>query len=483
MRCRIILPLLLLAASLLWSFVLPRPAHALDALPEKITEPRFGDLDNMVKRRTIRALVSWSKTDYFIVNGQQRGIAWETGRDLEKYINTRLRRGKQPIAVVMIPVARDQVISYLEQGRGDIAIAGLRPTPDRHNIDFSAPVHDDVSEVVVRHKTAAAIGQEEDLAGKVFHLRRSSSYFYTLRSINERLHEKGLETVRIEYLSENLADGDIMELVNAGLIEYTILDDFRGNLWDSIFPQVELDRDYPLVVHQPIAMGLRKGTPEFKELVDGFVKTHKIGTTYGNVLAKRYFVSNPWARSALAPTELKRFHAMVDIFKRYGDSYKFDYLMLTAQGFQESGLDQKKRSHVGAVGVMQVMPSTGRSMKVGNIHDLDPNIHAGVKYMSHLAAVYFNEPELDPFNRTLLCFAGYNAGPSRISALRKVAKARGLDPNVWFDNVERVVAERVGRETVQYVVNISKYYVAYTLVEEQERKREADRKRLQEAAQ
>lgn len=483
MRRSIVLPLLLLAASLLCTLVLSRPAQALDALPEKITEPQFGDLDDMASRRSIRALVYWSKTDYFIVNGEQRGIAWETGRDLEKYINTRLRRGKRPIAVVMIPVSRDKIISYLEQGRADIAIAGLRPVPERHNIDFSTPVHDDVSEVVVRNKDAAPVSREEDLAGKIFHLRPSSSYFHTLKSINERLHEKGLETARIEYLSENLADGDIMEMMNAGLIDYTILDDFRGNLWGSIFPDIRLERDYPLVQHQPIAMGLRKNTPKLKALVDDFVKSHKIGTEYGNVLAKRYFKSNPWARNALAPAELKRFHAMVNIFKRYGDTYKFDYLMLTAQGFQESGLDQKKRSHVGAVGVMQVMPSTGRSMNVGNIHQLDPNIHAGVKYMSHLAAVYFNEPELDPLNRTLLCFAAYNAGPSRISALRKVAKARGLDPNVWFDNVERVVAERVGRETVQYVVNISKYYVAYTLVDEQQKKRDADRKRLQEAAQ
>lgn len=454
MRRSIVLPLLLLAASLLCTLVLSRPAQALDALPEKITEPQFGDLDDMASRRSIRALVYWSKTDYLIVKGQPRGIAWETGRDLEKYINTRLRRGKRPIAVVMIPVARDQVISYLEQGRGDIAIAGLRPLPERHNIDFSTPVHDDVSEIVVRNKDVAPVSREEDLAGKIFHLRPSSSYFHTLKSINERLHEKGLETARIEYLSENLADGDIMEMMNAGLIDYTILDDFRGNLWGSIFPDIRLERDYPLVEQQPIAMGLRKNTPKLKALVDDFVKSHKISTEYGNVLAKRY-----------------------------GDTYKFDYLMLTAQGFQESGLDQKKRSHVGAVGVMQVMPSTGRSMNVGNIHQLDPNIHAGVKYMSHLAAVYFNEPELDPLNRTLLCFAAYNAGPSRISALRKVAKARGLDPNVWFDNVERVVAERVGRETVQYVVNISKYYVAYTLVDEQQKKRDADRKRLQEAAQ
>ncbi|MDQ8038027.1 MAG: transglycosylase SLT domain-containing protein [Pedobacter sp.] len=476
---RRLLPALLAASCL---YLAPPPAQALDALPAKITEPRKGDLDAMIKRRQIRALVYWSKTDYFITNGQQRGISYEFGRDLEKYINTKLKTGKKPVSVVMIPVSRDKLISYLEQGRADITIAGLRPLAERSGIDFSLPVHDEVSEVVVRNHSAAPITKEEDVGGKIFHLRPSSSYFYTLKAINERLHEKGLPTARIEYLNENLADSDIMEMVNAGLIDYTILDDFRGQLWSDIFPQVDADKNAPLVSNQTIALGLRKNAPKLKALIDGYVKQHKVGTAYGNILAKRYFVSNPWARNALSGNELARFHKMVGIFRRYADTYKFDYLMLTAQGFQESGLDQNRRSRVGAVGVMQVMPSTGKSMKVGNIYQLDPNIHAGVKYMSHLADTYFDDPAIDPLNRTLLCFAAYNAGPSRISALREVARKRGLNPNVWFDNVETVVAERVGRETVQYVVNISKYYVAYKLVEEQQKRREDAVKHLKEAA-
>jgi membrane-bound lytic murein transglycosylase MltF len=454
------------------------PTLALDTLPQKITEPHFDDLNGMAKRRNIRALVYWSKTDYFIVNGQQHGMSWEVARDFEKYLNAQLKRGKSPISVVMIPVAREKLVSYLEQGRGDIAIAGLRVMPERGKIDFSMPVADDVNEVVVRHHSAVPINKEEDISGKTFYLRPSSSYFFTLKSINARLLARGLPVARVETLSENLADSDIMEMVNAGLIDYTILDDFRSALWAGIFPQVDADKAYPLVAHQSIAFGLRTGTPKFKALVDRFVKQHRIGTTYGNVLAKRYFVNNPWARNALAPAELKRFHDMVSIFKRYSDTYKFDYLMLTAQGFQESGLNQKRRSHVGAVGVMQVMPATGRSMKVGDIQKLDANIHAGVKYMKYLSENYFNDPALDDVNRTLFCFAAYNAGPSRISSLRKVAKARGLNPDIWFDNVERVVAERVGRETVQYVMNISKYYVAYTLVEEQAKRREQALKSL-----
>lgn len=448
------------------------PAQALDTLPTKLLEPRFDDLDGMAKRRSVRALVAWSKTDYFIVKGQQRGIAWEAARDFEKFINSSLKRGKRPIAVVMIPVSRDKLISYLEEGRGDIAFAGFRQLPSRaERIDFSAPVYEHADEVVVRNKDADPVHAPEDLAGKKVWLRPSSSYYQTLLDINGALKAKGLKPADIQPLDEHLADEDILEMINAGLIDYTILDDFRARLWSGIFTDVVSETAAPLIKDRAIAFGLRRNTPRFKALVNRFVKGHKIGTEYGNVLAKRYFVSNVWARSALSPQELQRFRKMVGIFQRYGETYKFDHLMLTAQGYQESGLDQRKRSHAGAIGVMQVMPSTGRAMKVGDISKLDPNIHAGVKYMSHLGDVYFNDPGLSPLNRALFCFAAYNAGPTRISALRRVAKARGLDPDVWFDNVERVAAERIGRETIQYVVNISKYYVAYKLVEQQDQQR------------
>ncbi|MGH8494384.1 MAG: transglycosylase SLT domain-containing protein [Moraxellaceae bacterium] len=446
-------------------------AQALEALPDRITEPHFDDIDGMAKRRYVRALVYWSKTDYYIVNGRQYGYAYEMGQALEKYLNTKLKRGKRPISVIMVPVSRDKLVSYLEQGRGDIALAGLRDTAARDRIDFASPIAEQVSEVVVRYKEAPAIRSEADISGKIFHLRPSSSYFETLKQINARLQAQGKASARVEYLNENLADSDIMEMMNAGLINYTILDDFRGRLWDKQFPGVQQDSDFPLLKDQSISFGLRKNTPKFKALVDGFMKGHRKGTQLGNVLTQRYYGSDRNMKNVLSPAEMQRFRSMVVIFKKYAVQYDFDYLLLTAQGYQESGLNQKQRSHVGAIGVMQVMPATGKAMKVGNIYQLNPNIHAGTKYMHHLATTYFNEPELDSFNRTLLCFAAYNAGPTRMSALRKQAKARGLNPNIWFDNVERVVAEKVGRETVQYVTNISKYYVAYKLVEEQEASR------------
>jgi membrane-bound lytic murein transglycosylase MltF len=153
-------------------------------------------------------------------------------------------------------------------------------------------------------------------------------------------------------------------------------------------------------------------------------------------------------------------------------------MLMAAQGYQESRLDQNARSRVGAIGVMQVMPATGKELKVGDITQLDPNIHAGVKYIRFMIDQYYKGEPMDDLNKGLFAFASYNAGAGRIAGLRKEAAKRGLDPNVWFHNVERVAAEKIGRETVTYVSNIYKYYVAYTLVQGEYLERMEARKQL-----
>ena len=161
------------------------------------------------------------------------------------------------------------------------------------------------------------------------------------------------------------------------------------------------------------------------------------------------------------------------MFKKYGQQYDFDWLMIAAQGYQESQLDQSARSPRGAIGVMQLMPKTAADPTVGipDIESVDNNIHAGVKYLRTLVDKYLDDPALDRKNRTLMAFAAYNAGPGNLRKFRKLAAESGLDPNVWFHNVEHAAAEIVGRETVQYVANIYKYYVAYRLATERHEER------------
>jgi membrane-bound lytic murein transglycosylase MltF len=167
------------------------------------------------------------------------------------------------------------------------------------------------------------------------------------------------------------------------------------------------------------------------------------------------------------------------MFQKYGSQYNLDYLLMMAEGFQESTLNQEAKSSVGAVGIMQLMPGTGEQMKVGDIHQKDANIHAGVKYIRFMVDKYYANEPMDDTNKLLFAFAAYNAGPGGIHSLREEAGKKGLDPNVWIGNVELVAAARVGMETVTYVANIYKYYVAYKLVAEQEEDRKKARESIQ----
>ncbi|HEU4693142.1 MAG TPA: transglycosylase SLT domain-containing protein [Vicinamibacterales bacterium] len=195
------------------------------------------------------------------------------------------------------------------------------------------------------------------------------------------------------------------------------------------------------------------------------------------MIERRYLETATYARNAATEGEQRKLRAVVELFKKYGAQYEMDYLLMAAQGYQESTLDQNVKSPVGAIGVMQVMPATGKELNVGDISKIESNVHAGVKYMRFMRDEYFANEPMDDLNKTLMTFASYNAGPERVRQLRREAEKQGLNPNVWFGNVERIASERIGRETVTYVSNI-KYYITYRLIAEQTQRREAAKAQL-----
>jgi membrane-bound lytic murein transglycosylase MltF len=209
---------------------------------------------------------------------------------------------------------------------------------------------------------------------------------------------------------------------------------------------------------------MRKGSPKLMAALNEFYTTYIKKQGIYNQRMKQYNAKIKQLHNPTASGDRKRFEDTLALFKKYGDRYHFDPLMLAAQGYQESQLDQNAKSHVGAVGIMQVMPATGAELKVGDIRIAEANVHAGAKYMDQLMAKYLADAQFDETNRTLFAFACYNAGPGNISRMRKEATKRGLDDNRWFNNVELVTAEKIGAETTTYVRNIYKYYVAYKLM-------------------
>ncbi len=426
----------------------------------------FGDFDEMKKRRQIRALVPYSLTFYFVDKGVQRGASYDYLKAFEEELNKKLKTGNLKIHIIIIPTSRDQMIPKLVNGYGDLALGNYTITAGRlEKVDFSSPVLKGVKEIVVTGPDSPDIKALDDLSGQEVWVRESSSYDESLEKLNERFMKEGKEPVKIMAADENLEDEDILEMVNAGLIEFTVVDSHLAEFWSQVLEELELHPDLAVRTDGEIAWMMRKESPQLKKEVDSFIEDHKQGTLFGNLIFKKYLRSTKWVDDPLEGEELERFNSMVEIFKKYAGQYEFDRLLLAAQGYQESELDQNKRSPAGAVGVMQLLPSTAKDPNVGipDIEKLENNIHAGTRYLRFMRDRYFDEPGVKPLDRMLFSFASYNAGPSKIARMRKLAADMGLDPNVWFRNVEIVVSDKVGRETVTYVGNIYKYYVAYKM--------------------
>lgn len=441
-------------------------------------KPWKGDLDGMIERRVIRVLVPYSKTFYFIDRGAQRGLSYELMHEFGNIVNKTHKLTRLPVATVFLPVSRDELIAHLNAGLGDVAAANLTVTPERSaQVDFSLPLATGVKEIVVTSADAPALTTLDDLSGREVFIRRSSSYFEHLQAFNADLRQRGKAPVGVRETPGNFEDEDVLEMVNAGLVQYTIVDRYLASFWGQIYTAMKPREDLVLNEQGDIAFALRKDSPRLKAELDAFIKTHKRGTTFGNVVTQKYLKDTRWVKNSTTEAEMKKFDQLAQLFRKYGDQYRVDWLLMAAQGYQESRLDQKVKSSVGAIGVMQVMPATGKDMKVGDIGQIEPNIHAGVKYTRFMIDEYYKDEPMDDLNKVLFAFASYNAGPNRIRGLRQQAQKRGLNPNVWFDNVERIAAEKIGRETVQYVSNIYKYYIAYNLALEQIRRdREHDRK-------
>jgi membrane-bound lytic murein transglycosylase MltF len=445
------------------------PAPEATPLPKGLApfvEPFKGDLDGMVKRRVIRVLTVQNPVLYFVDKGREVGLTYEAVKAFEKTLNESLGNKTVMVHVIVIPVARDQLIPRLVDGRGDIAAAQLTITPERRKkVDFSVPVATGVTEVLVTGPDSPPASSLDELSGRELYVRTSSSYAEHLRMLNAKFAKEGKAPVKIVPADENLETGDILEMVSAGLVPATVADSFTADLYTQVFPNLRKNSDVASGP-QEIAWAFRKNSPKLAQAVNAFLKTHGQGTLAGNVLINKYLKTTKWVKNARSDEDRRRFESMIQLFRKYADKYDMDYLLMAAQGYQESQLDQSKRSHVGAIGVMQVMPATARdkAVNIPDITQLENNIHAGIKYNRWVEDNFYNEPGISPRDKALFAFASYNAGPGKVASLRREAAAQGLDPNRWFNNVELVAAKRIGRETVTYVSNIYKYYLAYQMM-------------------
>ena len=461
----------------------PAPQEAADGTLTIALEykPWTGDLDGMVERGFIRVLTVNSKTIHFLDKGVLRGTVVDYARLFEEELNKQLAAEKKlknknlKVKLVFIPVRRDELLPGLAAGKGDIAAANLTVTPERQKlVDFTSAGMSNVSEVVVSGPASPKIASLDDLSGKEVFVLKSSSYYESLVALNQKFAAEKKPPVVLKEAPEMLEDEDLLEMLNAGIIPLIVVDKHLADFWKQVFPQITVHGDVAVRTGGEIAWAVRKDSPQLKAKLDDFAARNKVGTSIGNQLLTRYLKSVKYVKNATSEAERKKFLALVENFKKYGDQYDVDWILMAAQGYQESQLDQNAKSSVGAIGVMQLMPATAKDMKVGDVTVVENNIHAGVKYMRWMIDNYYGKEPMTKLDKALFAFASYNAGAGRISQLRKEAAKRGLNPNVWFHNVELVAAEKIGQETVTYVSNIFKYYIAYRLIlESRESKEEA----------
>jgi len=418
--------------------------------------------------------VAFNRTHYFVDKGQERGLTYEALKSFEDDLNTDLKTGNLKVHVVIVPMSRDLLAPSLLKGRVDMIAAMVTVRPELEKLAaFSEPTRTNVSQLVVTGPGAPSIATVDDLAGQAVFVRKASAYYDTLTTLNEQLKARGKPVVIIDEAPDVLEDDDILEMVNAGLAPITVVDDYLAEFWTQVFTGLTVHKDVAVRTGGRLAVAFRKDNPKLREVVDTWLRKHPKGDAFRNTIERRYLDNTKFAKNAAADTERRKLQAVVELFKKYGAEYNIDYLLMAAQGYQESTLDHDAKSPVGAIGVMQVMPATGKELKVGDITKVDANIHAGVKYMRFMMDQYYKDDPMDNLNKGLMTFASYNAGPGRIRQLRAETKQRGLDPNLWFGNVERVTSERIGRETVTYVSNIYKYYITYKLLSDQRDRREA----------
>lgn len=448
----------------------PLPPATGEELLLQIDEPWTGDLPGIRERGFLRVLTTYNRTNFFIENGQGRGLEFEATQRFGAWLADRrtpdAARGgpAKALRVVYVPVPRGELIPALREGRGDMIAAGLTVTEERgRQVLFTEPYIKRVDEVVVRHKDAPALDTIEDLAGQALLLTRGTSYVANAQALSARLVAAGRPAIRILEAPPFLETEDVLELVNAGAAHYTVADDHLAEVWDKLLPGIVVQHGLHLVSGGAIAWAVQPGATALKAALDAFLAGLLADRATAMTIYRRYYENVTFIRNPFGPTERDRMRQLTPHFGNVADQAGFDFMLMIAQGYQESRLDPMARSPVGARGVMQLMPATGAEMGVRDLHDAAQNIRGGVSYMQKLRETYFNDPAIPPIEQIKFALAGYNAGPNRINRLRQEAQANGLDPNQWFGHVERVVQRRVGSEPVRYVSNIFAIYAMYAM--------------------
>jgi membrane-bound lytic murein transglycosylase MltF len=372
----------------------------LKALDERITTPYFGEPLTDSESRSIYVLTVYNKTNFFIdAKGRYRGFEYDILKGYEEFINRGRKKASERYYLVFIPMRFERA----------------------KTVDFAEPYLPNVNEIVITSRDGPAIDSIDDLAGRSLYVLAGSSYVEHLDALNDRFVSEGKKPMAIIEAKADFDHADILELVNSGVVELTVADEHIAKVWRSIFPNIVLKSDVVVSNGGSIAWAVRKNIPEFMASVNSYVKKIKKGTLKGNIAFDSYYKSRRWVRNPLDPDELSKLDTVVKYMKQYGERYSWDWIAVAAQAYQESALVHSKVSPAGAIGIMQVLPSTAsqRPIYIKDISSVENNIHAGVKYLNFIREHYFSDPAISVVDRVDFSWAAYNAGPTRIQKVQQ----------------------------------------------------------------
>jgi membrane-bound lytic murein transglycosylase MltF len=413
--------------------------------PVITSKPWTGDFDGMLERRNIRMLVPYSRSLYFIEAGKAHGLTADLARDFETYLNQKHAKelGGRRITVTLVPTTRDQLLTGLVAGLGDISGGNLTATASRMEMaDFVAPTERDPAlELLVSGPGAPAVATIDELSGKKVNVRQASSYFESLNSLNDKFRAANKPLVQVVTMPDALEDEDLLEMLNAGLFDFAVVDSWKAKLWAQTLSQIKVHDDIVLRSGGMIGWAIRKQSPKLQAELDGFYKTaNQQGLIEARLTDYRALLKEI-ADSYTGPAS-GRFEQTVALFRKYGKQYSFDPLMLAAE--------------------------TATSPTLPSSEQVAQEVQDQTKYIDQLMNKTFPDAKFSELDRTLFTFASYKSGPDKVSQMRKEAVKHGLDPNQWFNNVELVTAENSGVLSTTYVRNILKYRVAYQLIAQAE---------------
>ncbi|ATB47734.1 transporter substrate-binding domain-containing protein [Corallococcus macrosporus] len=432
-------------------------------------EQRFtGDLDGIRKRGVLRVLTRNSAVSYYLHKGDQAGFDFHLANMVAKELDVRLE--------IVVPPTFDELIPWLREGRGDMIAAAMTDTAARRElVSFSRP-YLYTNEVLVQRAGAPKIASLDDLKGKTVHVPKGTSHAATLAAL------KGVHGFNVVEEPEDQEISALLDRLARGEIPYTLTDShilaaeqvFRDDV-EAAFTLPGQGEPAGKDGHYGIAFAVRKENAKLREFLDGFVKKTYRGVEY-NMTRRRYFESRrkqPPTSLATADGSISPYDALV---QSYAARYGLDWRLMVAQMFQESRFDPKARSYVGAQGLFQVMPVTGKELGFTQLEDPEQGIHAGVKYMHQMLGRV--APEIPFKQRLRFALASYNVGLGHVLDARRLAQEQGLDPNKWFGNVAKamLMLEKPqhfrrarhgycrGSEPVKYVSEIQNRYGNYVAV-------------------